>query len=158
MEPKGHGLKSSDHKAVFSSKPQEIVSLTSPSNRNIGIDYITKNPDKSVKGWFDGVVTKAGREGGYGYRIHIKTDIPYQFQGKNYIVYTAYAHLKKIDVTVGQSVKKGEHIGEMGSTGLNSNTTNSKGFYEHIDFSIYFFKENERTYLSPNLFSDTSNN
>jgi murein DD-endopeptidase MepM/ murein hydrolase activator NlpD len=56
----------------------------------------------------DGVVTFAGRQGGYG----------------NYVVIrhpdtaaTAYAHLERIAVRVGQLVQQGQSIGTVGSTG-----------------------------------------
>lgn len=56
----------------------------------------------------DGVVTFAGRQGGYG----------------NYVVIrhpdnaaTAYAHLQRIAVRVGQRVQQGQNIGTVGSTG-----------------------------------------
>lgn len=56
----------------------------------------------------DGEVTAAERAGGYGNKIDIS-------HGYNYI--TRYAHLSKIDVTAGQKVKRGDKIGEVGSTG-----------------------------------------
>ncbi|MBL8388131.1 MAG: peptidoglycan DD-metalloendopeptidase family protein [Hydrogenophaga sp.] len=56
----------------------------------------------------DGVVTFAGRQGGYG----------------NYVVIrhpdnaaTAYAHLQRIEVRVGQRVQQAQNIGAVGSTG-----------------------------------------
>lgn len=56
----------------------------------------------------DGVVTFAGRQGGYG----------------NYVVIrhpdaaaTAYAHLERIAVRVGQRVQQGQNVGTVGSTG-----------------------------------------
>lgn len=56
----------------------------------------------------DGVVSFAGRQGGYG----------------NYVVIrhpdnaaTAYAHLQRIEVRVGQRVRQGQNIGAVGSTG-----------------------------------------
>ncbi|MFM2274390.1 MAG: Murein DD-endopeptidase MepM [Pseudomonadota bacterium] len=56
----------------------------------------------------DGVVTFAGRQSGYG----------------NYVVIrhpdnaaTAYAHLERISVRVGQRVKQGQNIGAVGATG-----------------------------------------
>lgn len=56
----------------------------------------------------DGEVTAAERAGGYGNKIDIS-------HGYNYM--TRYAHLSKIDVTAGQKVKRGDKIGEVGSTG-----------------------------------------
>lgn len=56
----------------------------------------------------DGEVNVAERSGGYGNKIDIS-------HGFNYI--TRYAHLSKIDVSPGQKVKRGDKIGEVGSTG-----------------------------------------
>lgn len=55
-----------------------------------------------------GTVVFAGREGGYGNHIKIN-------HGNGYI--TTYSHLSSIKVDVGDTVKKGETIGGMGSTG-----------------------------------------
>jgi murein DD-endopeptidase MepM/ murein hydrolase activator NlpD len=56
----------------------------------------------------DGVVTFAGWSGAYGRMIEISHD-----NG----VSTRYAHLSSIKVSPGASVKRGEVIGRMGSTG-----------------------------------------
>ncbi|WP_457826551.1 hypothetical protein, partial [Staphylococcus aureus] len=74
----------------------------SPAHRNIGIDYVVS--DRKVKAWYGGTVTKRGREGGYGRRVHLQLDVTYEFQGKKYQVYQAFAHLQEILVSVGQVV------------------------------------------------------
>lgn len=56
----------------------------------------------------DGVVTFSGRQGGYGNYVVIK------HPDKNA---TAYAHLGRVTVRLGQRVKQGETIGTVGSTG-----------------------------------------
>ena len=55
-----------------------------------------------------GVVTKAGRLGGYGKLVELK-----HANG----ITTRYAHLSKIHVRVGQKVAKGKTVGKVGSTG-----------------------------------------
>lgn len=55
-----------------------------------------------------GVVTKAGWNGGYGRMIEVD-------HGQGYT--TRYAHLSRISVAVGQTLKAGEVIGETGSSG-----------------------------------------
>lgn len=55
-----------------------------------------------------GVVTRAGRAGGYGNMVEID-------HGGGYS--TRYAHLSEIDVKVGDKVARGETIGKSGSTG-----------------------------------------
>ncbi|WP_170885517.1 M23 family metallopeptidase [Bacillus alkalicellulosilyticus] len=56
----------------------------------------------------DGKVIEAGRNGGYGLAIRIQHGDTYE---------TLYAHLNKIDVEIGDTVKKGDVIGGMGTTG-----------------------------------------
>ncbi|MEO0944384.1 MAG: M23 family metallopeptidase [Pseudomonadota bacterium] len=61
----------------------------------------------------DGVVSFAGRQGGYGNLIKIKHDFGYE---------TRYAHLSRFRVKVGQRVSLGERIGDMGNTGRSTGT------------------------------------
>lgn len=61
----------------------------------------------------DGVVSFAGRMGGYGNIIKIRHDFGYE---------TRYAHLSRIRVQVGQRVSRGERIGDMGNTGRSTGT------------------------------------
>lgn len=72
-----------------------------------GIDikapYATK-----VRSTADGIVISAGRAGGYGLLVKVR---------HKYGLVTRYAHLKKILVEKGQSVKLGQGIGLLGSTG-----------------------------------------
>ncbi|MEM9707558.1 MAG: M23 family metallopeptidase [Pseudomonadota bacterium] len=61
----------------------------------------------------DGTVIFAGRQSGYGNLIKIK---------HAFGVETRYAHLSKIRVDVGQTVSRGDHIGDMGNTGRSTGT------------------------------------
>ena len=57
----------------------------------------------------DGVVEKVERNlGGYGNNVIVNHGFGYK---------TRYAHLKKSHVTVGQQVKRGEHIADVGNSG-----------------------------------------
>ena len=56
----------------------------------------------------DGVVISRGYAGGYGLRLIVQHDFGYQ---------TLYAHLNRAKVRVGDKIKKGQIIGEMGKTG-----------------------------------------
>ncbi|MGR3433389.1 MAG: DUF5930 domain-containing protein, partial [Shimia sp.] len=56
----------------------------------------------------DGVVTHAGWSSGYGRLIKIQHEFGIE---------TRYAHLSKIRVQVGQRIRKGQHIGDLGNTG-----------------------------------------
>lgn len=55
-----------------------------------------------------GVVTKAGWNGGYGRMVEVD-------HGQGYT--TRYAHLSRVDVAIGQSVKAGDVVGQTGSSG-----------------------------------------
>jgi murein DD-endopeptidase MepM/ murein hydrolase activator NlpD len=65
-----------------------------------------------------GTVTFAGWEGSYGNKVVID-------HGNGYT--TTYSHLSDIDVSKGQKVQTGDHIGDMGSTG------NSTGSHLHFE-------------------------
>lgn len=72
----------------------------------------------------DGTVKAAERSSGYGNKIDIS-------HGYNYV--TRYAHLSKIDVHKGQQVKRGDKIGEVGSTG--------KSTGPHLHYEVRFKDE-----------------
>ena len=76
----------------------------------------------------DGIITYAGEMGGYGNYVTIDHENGFE---------TAYAHCNSIAVYVGQSVKKGDVIAYVGSTG------NSTG--PHLHFEV---RENGE-YLNP---------
>jgi len=61
----------------------------------------------------DGVVTRAGWNGGYGRVVYIKH--PFGIE-------TRYAHLARIRVKKGQSVSRGQKIGDMGNSGRSTGT------------------------------------
>jgi murein DD-endopeptidase MepM/ murein hydrolase activator NlpD len=73
----------------------------------------------------DGKVIAAGRNGGYGLAIIIDHGSTYE---------TLYAHLNRIDVEIGDIVKKGDIIGGMGTTGRSTGV--------HLHFEIK--KDGER--------------
>ncbi|MDV2581567.1 M23 family metallopeptidase [Alkalibacillus haloalkaliphilus] len=73
-----------------------------------GID-IAGVSDRSILAADNGVVVEAGyHSGGHGNRVIIDHNNGYR---------TLYAHLSSIDVNVGETVKQGSTIGQMGSTG-----------------------------------------
>lgn len=72
----------------------------------------------------DGRVSEAGWASGYGNVVNIE-------HGYNYL--TRYAHLSKITVTSGQEVKRGDKIGEVGSTG--------KSTGPHLHYEVRFKNE-----------------
>lgn len=80
----------------------------------------------------DGVVTHAGRLGGYGNLIKIRHEFGFE---------TRYAHLSRIRVKVGQRVSRGERIGDMGNTGR------STGNHVHYEVRVGGKAVNPLTYI-----------
>ena len=72
-----------------------------------GID-MRGDPGDPVRATANGTVTTAGVNGGYGKMVEID-------HGNG--LSTRYGHLSAIDVTVGQTVRLGQTIGKIGSTG-----------------------------------------
>lgn len=69
----------------------------------------------------DGTIADAKWQGGMGYSVEI--DHGYNYQ-------TLYAHLRSMAVKKGQKVKRGQKIGEMGSTG--------KSTAPHLHYEVLF--------------------
>ena len=87
------------------------------SGVHTGLDFAAP-AGKDVRAAASGRVVSAGWEGAYGNKIVIDHGNGYQ---------TAYSHLSDIDVSVGQKVQTGDHIGDIGSTG------NSTGSHLHFE-------------------------
>ncbi len=87
---------------------------------HLGID-IAAPPGTEVRATAQGIIVKAGMNKGYGNYVKIKHSSGFS---------TLYAHLKKIITFQGCSVKKGEVIGLVGSTG---NATGPHCHYEIRD-------------------------
>ena len=87
-----------------------------------GIDLISAKYGTDYIVAFDsGKVVYAGYNGGYGNVVYIDHGNGYQ---------TRYAHQKYLNVKVGQSVKKGDVLGYMGTTG------NSTGNHVHFEVRL----------------------
>jgi murein DD-endopeptidase MepM/ murein hydrolase activator NlpD len=82
-----------------------------------GVDYAAPSGTEVVAA-ASGTVTEVSSGGAYGNRIVIQHD-----DG----TYTSYSHLSSIDVSKGEKVTAGEHIGKVGSTG------NSTGAHLHFE-------------------------
>ncbi len=139
MEPHGHSDKG-PMKAILLDGSLKTLP---PSDRNIGIDYVVAGG--RVKAWYGGTVTLQGREGGYGRRVHLQLDVRFDYQGKEYPVYQAYAHLQEISVSKGQTVNQGQLIGVMGGSGASSDSD----YRLHVDLSTYIFMNKELVQLNP---------
>jgi murein DD-endopeptidase MepM/ murein hydrolase activator NlpD len=71
----------------------------------------------------DGLVVVAGNDSGtvYGPQPNFYGNLivlEHHFQGIDQPVFTLYGHLSKVDVKTGQTVRSGDKIGEVGSTGF----------------------------------------
>ncbi len=88
-----------------------------------GLDFAAKT-GTAVYATGDGIVETANRRSGYGNCIDIS-------HGYNYI--TRYAHLSEILVEPGKSVKRGDLIGRVGSTG--------KSTGPHLHYEVRFKDE-----------------
>ncbi len=79
----------------------------------------------------------------YGLAVSIRHDFGYQ--GKP--LFTVYAHMSKVDVTVGQHVETGEQLGLVGKTG---NTTGPHLHFEvRLEFNTFHHTLNPELWLSP---------
>lgn len=97
-----------------------------------GIDFRSPSGEP-VEATAPGRVVAAGPNGGYGNMVEID-------HGRG--LATRYAHLSKIDVDVGQEVRRGTVIGEVGSTGR------STGPHLHYETRVNGIAVNPETYLS----------
>lgn len=84
-----------------------------------GID-IAGVSNRSIVAADNGVVKSAGWDGGYGKKVVINHNNGYK---------TIYAHLASIKVKPGQTVRKGQSIGTMGTTGHSTGV--------HLHFEVY---------------------
>ena len=82
-----------------------------------------------------GVVSRAGRNGGYGLVVEID---------HGYGVKTRYAHMSAIDARVGQRVERGAQIGRVGNTGLSSAP------HLHYEVLVNGVPQNPRLYILDN--------
>ncbi len=86
---------------------QRLDPLNGEESDHWGID-ISAPSGTEVQATADGVVLRAGREAGYGNEVVVD-------HGDG--ITTKYGHLSRIDVVVGQEVKRGQVIARVGMTG-----------------------------------------
>ena len=85
-----------------------------------GVDFAAPR-GTAIYSTAEGVVSFSGRQSGYGIVVKIRHAFGFE---------TVYAHLSKSRVKVGQRVKRGQRIGDMGSTGR------STGSHLHYEVRI----------------------
>ncbi|WP_406945209.1 peptidoglycan DD-metalloendopeptidase family protein [Halobacillus sp. SY10] len=98
-----------------------------------GID-IAGVSDKTIKAADNGKVVEAGYRNSFGNKVVIDHGNGYE---------TTYAHLSSIDVKKGETVKKGEKLGVMGTTGR------STGVHLHFEIHKEGSLENPLSHVSP---------
>lgn len=92
---------------VSSTYGMRVDPFTGLSNLHAGIDF-SANIGTRVMSTADGVVIYGAAHGAYGNTIEID-------HGNGLV--TKYAHLSRIDVTLGERVRRGQTIGAVGNTG-----------------------------------------
>lgn len=117
---------------ITSSFGYRDISLPGATSNHGAIDWATPT-GTTVMASCGGKVVKAGWVGSYGYVIYIDHE-----DGKQ----TRYAHLSKILVSVGQTVKQGEKIALSGTTGVSS------GPHVHFEIRVNGVAVNPLNYVS----------
>lgn len=77
---------------------------------HLGID-LASSPGTPVRAVRDGVVARTGWIGAYGYAVYLRHADGFE---------TRYAHLSGIDAVEGATVRRGDQIGRVGSTGAST--------------------------------------
>ena len=119
------------HGAVSAGFGERIDPLNGEGAFHSGMD-IAAPTGTEVMASADGMVLSAGPEAGYGNAILLD-------HGNG--MTTKYGHLSEVDVVVGQEVKRGQVIGEVGSTGRTT------GPHLHYEVHIHDAPVNPATYL-----------
>lgn len=105
--------------------------ITGRTRLHSGIDFAGPS-GTPIRATADGVVKHAGWRGGYGNTVIIE---------HAFGVETLYAHLSRINVSVGQRVSRGDQIGGMGTTGR------STGVHLHYEVHVGGNAVNPMTYI-----------
>lgn len=103
-------------------------------NDHTGVDFVPKNgnQEEPIHVIADGIVRASGERGGAGNMVVVQHE-------EN--LYTHYYHLSSIHVEVGQELKQGDIVGNMGSTGnstgphlhLGASTSLWEGFFDPME-------------------------
>lgn len=96
-----------------------------------------------VRAAADGIVAKAGMDGGYGRRIELD---------HGHDLATLYGHLSSISVLVGQHVDRGQVIGYVGQSGR------ATGPHLHYEVRVHNVAVNPHKYLRSNQFAALDSN
>ncbi len=105
--------------------------LTGEPGRHMGVD-IANEIGTPIRATADGIVTYAGWETGYGRLVAIEHGYGYS---------TRYGHCSRLEIHVGDEVKRGQVIGYVGSSGR------STGSHCHYEVRIHGIPVNPEKYL-----------
>ena len=108
--------------------------FTGASKRHTGMDFACK-PGNPIYATGDGVVVKVATDRKTGYGFHVEIDHGFGYR-------TRYAHMSRIDVSVGQQLRRGDCIGTTGNTGRSSGP--------HLHYEVMYRKD----YQNPALYLD----
>lgn len=125
------GFPLTSYTRVSSPYGYRIHPITGTKKLHAGIDYAAPY-GTSILAAEDGVVLTSGWNSGYGYCVTIN-------HGGGYV--TLYGHCSSLLVSAGQSVKRGQTIAKVGSTG------NSTGNHLHFEVRINGSTVNPAGYL-----------
>jgi len=138
--PDGHAMRKAFLRAPVNFKyissnfnPRRLHPVTGKVRAHRGIDYVAKK-GTPIMAAGDGRVTKSGYNRLNGNYVFIQHGNKYQ---------TKYLHLSKRRVKVGQRVKQGQVIGNMGATGRVTGT------HLHYEFLVNGVHRNPRTVKLP---------
>jgi len=127
-------LRIEDMSKVSSSFNNRIDPVTGVRQFHTGIDYQAKR-GTIVYAAATGIVTEAKWDGGYGNAIQINHE-------NGYI--TKYAHLSNMTVIAGDSINKGDTIGNVGNTGKTTGV--------HLHYEILYADKR----INPEVFIQTA--
>ncbi len=121
-----NGVPVKDFKGITSKFGWRIHPVTGKRHHHNGLDYRGK-PGDDIIATANGIVEYSGyhKKSGFGNMVII---------GHAYGFKTIYAHMSKLGVKTGQVVKKGEYLGDIGSTGLSSGP--------HLHYEVSFLHRN----------------
>lgn len=105
--------------------------LTGEPGRHMGVD-IANEINTPIRATADGLVTYAGWQSGYGRVVVIEHGYGYS---------TRYGHCSRVDVKVGDEIKRGQILGYVGSTGR------STGSHVHYEVRIHGMPVDPEKYL-----------
>ena len=112
---------------ITSEYGERIHPITGATSFHSGIDIVGEHHTE-ILAVADGEVTYAGVQSGYGNCVEIKHIV----NGET--IYSFYAHLSRIDVTVGQTVSQADVIGlEGGNPESDPNPGTSTGHHLHFE-------------------------